>query len=181
MENNQFSGQITSKGIKVLLFYFPVLLIISILFTTSIILINNGIIENTILYESSNIFANQIALAVIGSLSTNLMGCTIFYTRKIYKILLSSSFCVQNYGTLQTLGTILYFIIRPVFSMCFTLLLIIGLKAGLINIFQNNTTISSSFTDICMFISFFIGFSSGKFLESIEKKSQSIAESIFND
>ena len=176
MENNYFKSEITSKGILFLLFYFPTLLIVSIIFTIIINLVNNGIISSQYITIS-----NQIPLAIFGSISINLMGCSIFYIRKIYKILLSSSFTVQSKGSLKTLGTILYFIMRPVFSICFTLLLIIGLKAGLINIFQNNNTINSSFTDLCMFISFFIGFSSGKFLESIEKKSENIAESLLNN
>ncbi|WP_289128276.1 hypothetical protein [uncultured Clostridium sp.] len=180
MSNNNFSGEITSRGIRILLFYFPSLLILSIFLTIRIILLNNGIILDSSVNETNSIFSNQIAFALIGSISTNLMACSIFYIRKIYKIFLSSSFTVQNKGSLKTLGTILYFMIRPIFSVCFTLLLIIGLKAGLINIFQNDNTISSSFTDVCMFISFFIGFSSGKFLKSIEKKSETMAESLLN-
>ena len=174
MGTNKFTGEITSKGIIILLFYFPSLLILSILSAI-------GIICSSLANETNTTFSNQISFALIGSISTNLMACSIFYIRKIYKIFLSSSFTVQNQGSLKTKGTILYFMIRPIFSVCFTLLLIIGLKAGLINIFQNDNTISSSFTDVCMFISFFIGFSSGKFLESIEKKSQTIAESLLNN
>lgn len=181
MATTNFSGEITSNGVKILLFYFPSLLILSIVLTIKIILINNGIILNSSTDETNNIFSNQIAFAIIGSISTNLMACSIFYIRKIYKLFLSSSFILQDQGSLKTKGTILYFIIRPIFSVCFTLLLIIGLKAGLINIFQNDNTISSSFTDVCMFISFFIGFSSGKFLESIEKKSEIMAESLLNN
>ncbi|MBS7132442.1 MAG: hypothetical protein KH116_16055 [Clostridium sp.] len=181
MDENNFSGEITSKGITFLLFYFPLLLTLSIITTVYIIIQNNGIILNTSTTGSNKIFYNQITLSLIGSISTNLMACSIFYIRKIYKILLSSNFVIQNDSSLKTLGTILYFAIRPIFSISFTLLLIIGLKAGLINIFQNNNTISSSFTDICMFVSFFIGFSSGKFLESIEKKSHSISKSLLKN
>lgn len=181
MSNNNFSGEITSSGVRILLLYFPFLLIVSIFFTMRIILLNNAIILDSSTNETNSIFSNQIAFALIGSISTNLMACSIFYIRKIYKIFLSSSFILQEQGSLKTKGTILYFVIRPIFSVCFTLLLIIGLKAGLINIFENDNTISSSFTDVCMFISFFIGFSSGKFLESIEKKSQTIAESLLNN
>ncbi|MEX0084815.1 hypothetical protein [Clostridium butyricum] len=180
MSQINFSGEITSRGIKILLFYFPILLILSIFSTINIILISSG---TNLIYKfdkTNNILSNQITFCVIGSISTNLMACSMFYIRKIYKMLLSSNFTIQNEGSLKTLGTILYFIIRPIFSVCFTLLLIIGLKAGLINIFENDNTISSSFTDVCMFISFLIGFSSGKFLESIEKKSENIAESLLN-
>ena len=177
MDNTYFSGDITSSGVKFLIFYFPLLLLFSVILTI-LILLNYDFISFTNSSSNSKLF-NQFTFTVVGSISTSLMGCSIFYTRKLYKILLSNSFNIITNSSLKSTGTLTYFIMRPLFSTSFTLLLIIVLNAGLINLFKTDDSINSSFTDLCMFISFFLGFSSGKFLQSIEKKAGTVAEAIF--
>lgn len=135
-----------------------------------------------LIQSSTNLKLNILSLALIGSIGTCLLGSSIYYIRKMYKS------CIQvkidtpdktSRDTLQMIGTLTYYTIRPIFGIVFVILFVIGIKAGVISMISGESTLNSSFISLCMFISFFIGFSTGKFIKALENYGQKIVDEIF--
>lgn len=125
---------------------------------------------------------DKIALAIIGSLGMSGIGSSIYYIRKMYKSCIGKKISIpgdNQSDKYQEIGTIIYFIIRPIFALGFSILIVVGLNAGLLSMTHNLVSPSQGFVQVCMFISFFCGFSSGKFIETLEKKGRSLLPSLF--
>lgn len=138
-----------------------------------------SIIPNSILSEQYD----TITLALIGSLGASGIGSSIYYTRKLYKSCIQKKINTPSSNRSekhQELGAIIYFIIRPIFALGFSILVVAGLNAGMLSMADSPVNLSSGFVKVCMFISFFFGFSSGKLIEALEKKGKSLIPSLFS-
>lgn len=186
-KKESFQGRASLRGIVALFFYFGIILILGLSLSIYFIVVNNtGSSSFKILNDNSpnSNSLNQYNLALFASIFMNMLGCSIYYIRKLYKLSLSTNFLMEisSLGDkLENLGTVFYFLFRPIFSIAFTILIIIGIKGGMITVAGNSIKLSSSFTDLCMFLSFFVGFSTGKFLSSLEEKSNMIIGQILNN
>lgn len=147
-----------------------------------LLLIIGFILSIFIILNQSSTNLNILTLTLIGSIGTCLLGSSIYYIRKMYKS------CIQvkidtpdktNRDTLQMIGTLTYYIIRPIFGIVFVILFVIGIKAGVVSMTSGESTLNSSFINLCMFLSFFIGFSTGKFIKALENYGQKIVDKIF--
>lgn len=122
-----------------------------------------------------------IQLALIGNISISLIGVTVFYARKIYKVLInieeSDTDADRNY---KKLGGILYFYFRPIFSICFAVLIVIFIKAGVLLVSIDSNELDKKFIFFTMFISFFAGFSAGDFLDILESKGRKVIAKLIN-
>lgn len=116
------------------------------------------------------------SFALIGSFGMACSGSSIFYIRKLYKSCITSDFIDSNEqgDSLRRLGAIIYYFARPLFAISFSLLTVVGFKVGLVVISAESIELNYNFTYVAMFTSFFIGFSTGKFIRQLEDRSSSI-------
>lgn len=193
-KKHDFFATMSIKSIKLLYFYFFTLLLLSVILSIFILVLNSLDLSLyfpkdkssllAILYDSDTKNLNRMILSIFGSIGTSVLGCSIYYIRKLYKLSLADRFIFPSadpYDKLKGMGALFYFISRPFFTIAFTLLLLLGFKASLFTIMDSSIVFSSGFCDICMFISFFMGFATGDFLSSIEKKANYIANNLLDN
>ena len=124
---------------------------------------------------------DYIEMALIGSSAMACLGSSIFYIRKLYKAVLSDSLTTENTkGQLKATATFVYFFARPIFSVAFSLLLVIGTKSGLILSGAHQEGLNYGFVQLTMFFSFFIGFLSGRFIRQLETLGERMLDRISN-
>lgn len=112
---------------------------------------------------------DYLELSLIGASSMACLGSSVYYTRKLYKSVLSN-FLITNQSSeeLKTYATFVYFFARPLFSLAFALLIVIGIKSGLVLSGAHQGELTYGFVQLTMFFSFFVGFLSGRFLRQLE-------------
>lgn len=186
-KKDSFYGRATLFGVGTLFVYFAIFSIIGLVISLYIIISNNS--DSSSLHflcdNSKNLSKlNQYNLALVGSIGTTILGCSIYYIKKLYKLSLGGNFLMEiqtSNDKLENLGTMLYFMFRPIFSISFTILMILGIKGGMITVAGKSLEVNSSFTDLTMFLSYFVGFSTGTFLSTLEKKSEKIINNVLNE
>lgn len=151
--------------------YYIVLLIIAILLFVA-----------TIFIEYTNCLPiNNVPLSMIGCGSTSLLGSSIYYIRKIYILCIYNSITPrEQLEKFKKWGTILYFIIRPIFSMIISVVVVMGLSSGVFAFFISDGTLSKSFVDFSMVIAFFLGVSNGTLVDRIDKVGKGFILKIFD-
>lgn len=128
-----------------------------------------------ILLSSENPDVKILSNAIIGSVAIALTASSIAYIRKLYKLCFSYSSEQEEEDQLflKRLGTIVYFITRPIFALAFSLLVVATLKVTLIVSSSDGKELNSGFIYICMITSFYVGFLSGDFIKKLEEKGAS--------
>jgi hypothetical protein len=165
-----------SKRIIISIFIYYFILFIIGNFLSILVLVPNQIIDNT----------NHLINALTGSIGMSLIGSTIFYIRKLYKSCINGNLTseISEDNFLIRLGTMVYYTARPLFSVGFSVLIIIGLLSGILTISTSTekNEINVGFVYLTMFLSFFSGFSSGRFVKILEKKGDAVFEKLnFNE
>jgi hypothetical protein len=123
---------------------------------------------------------NKTILAIWGSMSMSLCGSSIYYIRKLYKLCIQDKIGAPNVeNRLQVVGILIYFVIRPVFAIMFGVLVVLGTNVGILSMTNDKINLNNGFIDFCMFISFIIGFSSGKVINNLENSSDKIIKKLF--
>ncbi len=119
-------------------------------------------------YSSSDItiVENMIALS-----SSAACGSTIYYSRKLYKASINGDYkFVADDGTgVARVGTIAFFVLRPMFGIILSLISYCLWKAS-INVAVANPSEKSNFIYIVTLIGFFSGFSVGRLIEQFQEK-----------
>lgn len=161
---------ISKCWIKLVFFYYFVIFILGNLI--SLIALNPGIL-----------FLDQIQIlhrALIGGAGMACIGSSIFYIRKIYKSCMQLKFITDTTpnSDIQQFGTVIYYLARPFFAVGFSILVVIGIKSGSMLTSKNAIDLDEGFVYLTMFTSFFIGFSTGKFIKKLEGKSEEIIDKI---
>jgi hypothetical protein len=172
IENEEWL-KLSNKRVRAIIVYYCILLVLGIL--GSIFALLSELNKWVGITDTSTI-------ALIGSLSISTIGSSTFYIRKMYKKCINSE--VNQPGNefndkLQQLGVTVYFVIRPVFALGFSILVIIGLKAGILIMAQNDSILSSGFIYSAMFFSFFCGFSSGELINILERFGSTVLNNLF--
>ena len=110
-------------------------------------------------------------LAVMGAIGMSSNGAAIFYIRKLYKLCFADNLDLSREKNIyaRRLGTIVYFVGRPLFSIGFSILVVIGLRSGFLLIAEGPVELKIGFVYMSMFFSFFVGFLSGRFVKQLEK------------
>lgn len=129
------------------------------------------------------LFSCQIQIlhrALIGGSGMACIGSSIFYIRKIYKSCMQLKFITSTTpdSDVQRFGTVVYYLARPFFAVGFSILVVIGIKSGSMLASKNPVDLDEGFLYLTMFTSFFIGFSTGKFIKKLENKSQKVIDKI---
>lgn len=155
-----------TKGVvSALVIYYVVFIIISLLILIS------TLIDEFHFYDNVSILSKSILAAIF----TASMGSSIFYLRKLYKacINLDIEYSKSEEDKLRQLGVILYFVFRPIFSMCFAVVMIVFFKSGMCYIAETHV-VNERFFHISILIAFFVGYSSGDLINKLEEKGKSL-------
>lgn len=134
-----------------------------------VLLIAAGTASAAVFIPGDLSYFDFMGLAIIGSSSIACAGSAIYYFRKLYKTILQQSLVlVETNDDPRTLATLAYFFARPLFSIIFALLVVIGIRSGLALSSAKSTTLDYGFVQMTMFFSFFVGFLSGRFIRRLE-------------
>lgn len=158
-----------SKPLTIVLFIYYLILLLS---SASFLVFE---ISKVATITEQTVFIN----AVWVSISTAILGATIFYMRKLYKACINSDITipVSNEDKLRQTGVFFYFFLRPIFSGIFSIIILIILKSG-ISILSTSKTLTIEFYYLSIIISFFVGFSSGDLIDKFEDVGKSIVNKI---
>lgn len=184
----EFYGKSSIKGIVLLFTYFFIILILGL--TVSIfslfISLNSDVCYIPLICNSFDTTKglNIYILSLIGSIGSSLLGDSVYYIRKLYKLSLGDKFLFKietSQDKIENFGTLMYFISRPFFSISFSILILIGIKSGMFILTGKPNSFNSNVIEVIMFINYFTGFSTGKFLETLESKSDKVIKSLFGE
>ena len=109
-------------------------------------------------------------LCLLGSILCAISGCSIYYTRKLYKDSMSGQLEIISDIDVKVVSTIAYYFFRPFFSAAFAVFIVLILKAENKFVSPSGDIDSYNFSFVSMTISFMCGFSSGKFIQLLEQK-----------
>ena len=112
--------------------------------------------------------------SIFASIGMALLGSSIFYIRKLYKSCIKGNIERDDTNCLSRIGASVYYFARPLFSIGFSLIIVVGINAEYMLISKDANITNDSFIHICMFFSFFGGFGAGRFIKYLEGKSISI-------
>ncbi|TAK64167.1 hypothetical protein [Methylobacter sp.] len=123
---------------------------------------------------------NILTLSIIGSIGMALNGAAIFYIRKLYKLCFDDRLKIDDSNNIyvRRLGTVIYFFARPLFSIGFAILFIIGLQSGFMLTSNKPIELNSGFIYLTMFLSFFGGFLSGKVIKKLEVSGEKVISKV---
>ncbi len=159
---------ITKNWVIVILVYYLIIFMISSLGTGYLLFMGNS--------TGLSIFKQ----ALLGSASMALAAASAAYIRKLYK--LCFNFSSEQDGDdqlfLKRLGTIVYFIVRPLFSILFAILVVAGIRSGIILSSSSGLKLDEGFIYLTMVSSFYVGFLSGDFIKKLESKGQKKLDSL---
>jgi hypothetical protein len=136
-----------------------------------------------VLHEYSFVNPYPILMkAVLGSFGISLVGSSLFYSRKLYKASIGQQVSQPQPSddSLRQLGVFMYFLLRPIFALCFAFLIILFFKVSLLIVAVKDQTFSDGFIYLSMFMSFFAGFSSGDILQVLEEIGRTRMERFFH-
>ena len=157
---------LTNTWTTVLLVYYFMVLIVGIFLAILALL-------PEIMYETQK---SILHLAIMGSVGMAANGAAIFYIRKLYKLCFADNFNLSGGENIyvRRLGTIVYFVCRPLFSIGFSILVVIGLRSGFLLTTEGPLELNDGFIYIAMLFSFFVGFLSGRFVKQLEQYGEKI-------
>jgi hypothetical protein len=146
--------------------------VIVILIYYFIIFIAGSVGAVCVLFFDSNTELNIFQRALFGSISIALAAASAAYIRKLYKLCFkfSSEQDCDDQLFLKRLGTIVYFFVRPLFSILFAILVVAGVRSGIILSTSPSLEIDEGFIYLTMVSSFYVGFLSGDFIKKLELK-----------
>lgn len=133
-----------------------------------------------ILFSGSSSGLSIFKQALLGSISIALAAASTAYIRKLYK--LCFNFSSEQDGDdqlfLKRLGTVVYFIVRPLFSILFAILVVAGIRSGIVLSSSADLKLDEGFIYLTMVSSFYVGFLSGDFIKKLESKGQKKLDSL---
>jgi len=157
-ESRQY--KLSTRDVKLMMIYMAVLMIGGIVVC---LLIANEVIQST-----------ELNKGLYGAMITSMLGALVYYSRKLYKACMSGKIdpvTKEEPHTLKRMGIMFYYFSRPLFAICFGLLTVLLMKAGVkVMTNEGGEALSPNFVHLVMAVAFFIGFSSGDFLDSLEDK-----------
>lgn len=153
--------KLSDKQFWSLIIYYAILLVIGLI-----------ICYNVLLYETLYTNSPLTKVALWGGIGTSVIGCTIFYLRKLYKAAINNRFMapIDTLEKTRSYGVFLYYFLRPLFAVCFAFLIHISIKSSVAIITVEEPVLDKGFVYLILFVSFFAGFGSGDILTILEKK-----------
>ena len=145
-----------------------------------VIFLASAICTGYVLFYGSALDLDVFKQALVGSASIALASACAAYIRKLYKLCFNftSDQDQDDQLFLKRFGTIVYFIIRPLFSILFSVLVVAGIRSGIILSTSSELELEEGFIYITMVSSFYVGFLSGDFIKKLESKGQKKLDSL---
>ncbi len=162
-------GQISLKKIKGISFYYVCILLFSIY---------------KILFYFSNYSSivitdqNILYLAITLSIFFGLAGNSMYYIRKIYKLCIQSKIKEKAENSIKEFGLVVYFFTRPLYTVFFSVFIVIILYTFISSLVIDKKCISQGFIFLAIGITSAVGYACGTFLDTIEEKFNVIARKI---
>jgi len=133
------------------------------------LVIGGGLVSVLVFVPGIFSYFDYMGLALIGSVAISWAGSGIYYFRKLYKIILQENLILkESCSDQKVVATLAYFLGRPIFSSMFAILVAIGFKSGVLVMGGRLNSIDYGYVQLSMFVSFFTGFLSGRFLRRLE-------------
>jgi hypothetical protein len=95
------------------------------------------------------------------------MLCCVQYLKRLYKACIDNR-VKESDENLKRLGYLLYFLLRPVYAMVFTIVTVFAMLAGIIVVSMVDFVVNYRFMYLCVVVSSVIGFSIGRVLDTFE-------------
>ncbi|MEF9922852.1 MAG: hypothetical protein RR769_08020 [Anaerovoracaceae bacterium] len=162
---------LTYKNVVAITVYYILLLVLAIVCTAG-----------TIYIEYTHYFQiEQIPLAILGCSFSSLLGSLVYYIRKVYLTSIHNKIKKDDeYTLLEKWGTIIYFVVRPIFSVIISAIVIMGFATGVFAFFITDGTLSNTFVDFTIVVSFFLGISNGTLIDNLDKVGNGFIRKIFD-
>ena len=166
--DNKRKLYITKNWVIGILLYYLIIFLVASMGTGCVLLLGNS--------SGLSIF-NQ---ALLGSTSIALAAASAAYIRKLYKLCFNFSSEQDDADQLflKRLGTVVYFVVRPLFSILFAILVVAGVRSGIILSSSSDLNLDEGFIYLTMVSSFYVGFLSGDFIKKLESKGQKKLDSL---
>jgi hypothetical protein len=158
---------LSRKKLKILFVYFLFLILIGFIFT--VFSLCNEIIP---CIKSITLYS------LVGGIGTSLLGSSIFYLRKLYKSAIQSiiSSPETEIHKLNETGLYIYYLLRPIFAVTFSVIVHIGFKASVSIVSVKEANLDTGLIYVTMIISFFVGFAAGDVITKLENISKEITD-----
>jgi hypothetical protein len=173
MENKKHEWfRLNQKAAKGILVY---LLIIGI---ASLLLLVSMLIDEINPVKNLKVFSRSIVFSVV----TSLMGSSIFYSRKMYKACINLDMVEPKVDTdrIRQTGVMYYYFSRPIYAACLGVIACVALRSGT-EFITKDGGINENFQFLVLIISFFVGYSSGDFIDYLEVKGKQVVQGVFNN
>lgn len=148
------------------------------IYYTAIIIVG-GVIAIKIACSMEQVTHGQLLKnTFFASLSVSGMLCSIQYIKRLYKACLTERIDSDD-NKYKRIGNIIYFLLRPLFSWAFVIVMVFSLLSGMFVVSGNlDYVLNEKFLYLCVIVSSFIGFSIGKLLDKFEILSDEKIDSI---
>lgn len=161
-KSDSLSFELSKPALITLFIYFSILLLTGIVFSI-LIMCNLPTNENVSLV---------IRKTILSSLSVSAMMCSMQYIKRLYKACITDRIigCSSPFGQL---GNIVYFLLRPIYSFAFVIIMMFSFLSGMFVITGNlDYIINEKFLYLCVILASCIGYSVGDVLDKFEMSSK---------
>lgn len=163
---------LSKKNIVFLFVYFSMLLVGGLV-GVAIVLINYVNCETNSNYT--------ILYTIIASFSASSMLNSIQYIKRLYKACITDRINTDS-TSVKRIGNMIYFLLRPLFSFAFCILMILALFSGMFFVIGNlDFILNDKFLYLCTFMSSIIGFSTGKVIDRFEKAANERIKKLYSN
>lgn len=148
-----------------------------------IIMIGSGTMTTCLMIAEINPFKylSITSLSIIGGLASSFLGSSIYYSRKLYKACINQDMLTPESENdfVRQLGVTYYYLMRPFYSACLSLIATIALRSGA-EFITTNGSINDKFPYLTMLICFFVGYSSSDLIDDLESRGKKVVSGIIN-
>lgn len=108
----------------------------------------------------------------LSSLAVSGMFCSMQYIKRLYKACLTERIILTQ-DSIETLGNLAYFILRPFYAFAFVIIMIFGLLSGMFVVTGSlDYILNVKFVYLCVIVSGGFGYSIGKIMDKFEEISE---------
>lgn len=126
-----------------------------------------GISVLTYIMVSCNYQENLMLYSIVASFASTLIFSSMKYIKYLYKACLTSRMKNDvNVDPFWEIGNFTYFLLRPVFAISFVIIIIFGLRSGIVIVVDSSVdVINDRFFYVCVLVSAIIGYSIGEVID----------------
>lgn len=113
--------------------------------------------------------ANRLlCYTIVASFSVSSMLCSMQYIKRLYKACITDRI-IHSETRFGEIGNLFYFLLRPIYALSFTIVMIFALLSGMFIVTGSlDYIINEKFLYLCALLSSFIGYSTGHLLDKFE-------------